>query len=104
MPDLRCKPGQMAMIVHASRCAPCSALRVGVPVTVVQLVQPRTLAEHIQAGLEGPVWMLAEPVRCPQGVAGCQGIERMPDACLRPFDPESAPEPAQADKPVDATT
>lgn len=105
MPELRCKPGQMALIVQASACEPCSALRVGVPVTVVRLVEARTLMEHFSEGAEGPSWALAEPVRCPHGHADCDGIKSMPDRCLRPFDPESAPEPAQvdADKPVDVT-
>ena len=93
MPELRCRPGQMAMIVQASVCEPCSALRVGVPVTVVSVVQARSLMEHFRDGAEGPSWLLAEPLRCPHGRAGCGGIEVMPDRCLRPFDPDSKPEP-----------
>lgn len=90
---MNCKPGQMAMIVRASRMEPCSLLRVGVPVTVSALVTPHSLMEHISEGAEGPVWMLAEPLRCPHGRSYCPGIDRMPDACLRPFDPDSRPEP-----------
>ena len=107
MPELRCKPGQMAMIVQASRMEPCSLLRVGVPVTVASLVQPSTPGEPFREGAEGPVWMLAEPLRCPHGRSYCPGIDRYPDACLRPFDPESKPEPVAEDvgstKPVDVT-
>lgn len=106
MPELRCKPGQMAMIVQASRMEPCSLLRVGVPVTVSHLVKPSTLDEHLHEGAEGPVWMLAEPLRCPHGRSYCPGIAEMPDRCLRPFDPESKPEPGAEDvastKPVEA--
>jgi hypothetical protein len=87
----------MALIVRASRKEPCSLLRVGVPVTVAALVTPSTLGEHFHEGAEGPVWMLAEPLRCPHGRSNCPGIDRYPDACLRPFDPESEPEPAAED-------
>lgn len=100
MPELRCKPGQMALIVRASRGEPCSALRVGVPVTVVRLHEARSLHDHFIEGMEGPMWALDEPLRCPHGNANCPGIDRMPDRCLRPFDPESKPEPVQADQPV----
>lgn len=90
---MRCKPGQMAMIVQASRMEPCSLLRVGVPVTVSHIVVPSGLASLMQEATEGPVWMLAEPLRCPHGRSYCLGVDRMPDKCLRPFDPDSKPEP-----------
>lgn len=34
------------------------------------------------------------------GRSYCPGIDRYPDACLRPFDPESAPEPVAEGAPV----
>lgn len=90
---MNCKPGQMAFIKAASRMEPCSAMRVGVPVRVSHIVTPVDFFQAVREAFEGPVWMLAEPLRCPHGQANCPGIDRMPDACLRPFDPESDPEP-----------
>lgn len=90
---MNCKPGQMAMIVRASVMETCSALRQGVPVKVSHIVTPVDFVQAVREAFEGPVWMLAEPLRCPHGRANCPGIDRMPDACLRPFDPESDPEP-----------
>lgn len=89
---MNCKPNQMEMVIHASKCEPCSARVLGLP-TIVAHVAPPALQEVF----EGPVWVLAEPFQCPFRRAGCGGIDRMPDACLRPFDPESVPEPAAAD-------
>ena len=97
---MNCKPGQVAMIVRASKCEPCSARLVGVPVKVAFVVEPITLMAALQQELEGPVWSLAEPMHCPGRAAGCEGVDRYPDACLRPFDPESAPEPVAVDTPV----
>lgn len=94
---MNCKPGQMALIKRASVMEPCSALRVGVPVTVVSIALPNSLRDLAAEQIEGPAWTLAEPLRCPHGQAGCDGIRRMPDSCLRPFDPESAPEPVAED-------
>lgn len=93
MPELRCKPGQTALIVRPSKCEPCSTRMVGVPVRVSFVISPITVMAALQEELEGPVWWLAEPLHCPGRLAGCEGITRMPDACLRPFDPESSPEP-----------
>jgi hypothetical protein len=75
----------------------------GLPTTVSHIAGVNNLGDLVREAAEGPLWMLAEPFRCPMGQAGCTGIDRMPDACLRPFDPQSKPEPVQADKPVDAT-
>jgi hypothetical protein len=85
---MNCKPNQLAMVKCASRCEPCSARVVGVPVQVLRLVDPVMPLDVLQHALEGPVWELAAPLHCPSGEAGCQGIRVMPDACLRPFDPD----------------
>ena len=90
---MNCKPGQMAMIVRASACEPCSARKLGLPTTVSHLSTAVNRADVIQEVLEGPVWVLAEPLPCPFGISGCLGIAKLPDACLRPFDPESEPVP-----------
>lgn len=104
MPELRCKPGQLVMVVRPAMCEPCSARVVGLPTVVAALTQPGDPDHaYMQTRLEGPVWRLAQPFRCPTEQAGCGGLECMPDACLRPFDPESTPEPEQVDKPVDVT-
>lgn len=103
---MNCKPGQMAMVVRASVCKPCSTKVTGLPTKVSHVITPLTGAAALQESIEGPVWLLAEPFRCPFGRAWCDGVDRMPDACLRPFDPESKPEPVAEDvgstKPVEA--
>ena len=103
MPDLRCKPGQTAMIVRPSMCEPCSVRMVGLPTVVAALTKPGDPGySYVMDRLEGPVWRLAQPMRCPMAVAGCGGMEVYPDQHLRPFDPESEPEPAAEDAPVRA--
>lgn len=79
------------MVKRASTCQPCSVRVQGLPTKVSRIVTPFTLGEFMQEQMEGPIWELAEPFRCPWGRAGCSGIERLPDACLQPFDPESEP-------------
>jgi hypothetical protein len=97
---MNCKPGQMAMVMRASVCKPCSAKVQGLPTKVSHVITPISVMAVLQEQIEGPVWLLAEPFRCPFNVDGCTGVDRMPDQCLRPFDPESEPEPAAEDTPV----
>lgn len=88
---MNCTPGAKVWVRRTSRCEPCSALLLGVPAQVSHLQMPQTMFHLLREQLEGPVWMLQEPFRCPRSEAGCPGIDRLPDACLQPFDPESAP-------------
>ena len=103
---MNCKPTQLVMVMRASVCKPRSTKVTGLPTRVSHVITPLTGAAALQEVIEGPVWMLAEPLRCPHGRSYCPGIDRYPDACLRPFDPESAPEPVAEDvqtgKPVEA--
>lgn len=88
---MNCKPGQLATIVRPAWGQPCSRRAIGVPVRVVAVAAPGYF------DLDGPVWRLESPVHCPHHSANCVGIERMPDACLMPFDPASEPEAEPAD-------
>lgn len=90
--NLRCKPNQLVMIVKASAVHPCSARYVGCPAHVTQLQPLDGLVPLLAEALEGPTWVFKEALRCPHGDATCRGVDRMPDSCLRPFDPESEPE------------
>ena len=102
---MNCKPGQRALVIHATPFDPCSHKIVGCPTKVEYLAEPSGLLEAVMQGFEGPVWKLEEPFRCPSGDATCLGIRFLPDRCLRPFDPDSMPEPEVADvecgKPVE---
>lgn len=100
---LNCKPQQLAWVKRPSACEPCSAKLLGLPTKVSHVITPLTMGAAIRELLEGPVWMLAEPFRCPLGAADCSGVDRLPDACLQPFDPASEPGAEVQDVPVAAS-
>lgn len=101
--NLRCKPGSLATVIGHSQVYPCAAKCHGVPVRVTNLQVIVTRQQAILEQLDGPVWMLESPMHCPFHSAGCIGIDRMPDRCLRPFDPGSEVdgEPEDKAEPVD---
>lgn len=97
---MNCKPHQMAMLVKPSIVDKCASACLGVPVKVSELQTPANLMQVLREVVEGPIWMLAQPIHCPHRDAACEGIDRLPDACLRPFDAGSQPEAELADTPL----
>lgn len=90
---MNCKPGQMATIVRAACIHKCVAERIGCPVKVKRLVEPTGLMSAVMILTEGPIWEIETPLSCPNPQPCEYGIFMVPDECLKPFEPESMPEP-----------
>ena len=88
---MNCKPHSIVMMVKPAQFEPCANRALGAPVSITLLAAPQSFSDLLRDATEGPCWLLKEPIRCPHGEPMCMGVMVLPDRCLRPFDPDSAP-------------
>ena len=79
MSGLRCKPGDLAIVVRSSK--PANTWGIG---RIVQIIEPASITYA-----EGPAWLVSPTLVGPRGEA----YNHVLDTCLRPIRPD-ADEPA----------
>lgn len=85
---LNMRPGAVGRVAHATPFLECTSAMLGMVVRVHELAQPTSITEVAREMLMGPSWLLHGLVHC----ARCgYPFHILPDAILKPFDPESEP-------------
>lgn len=88
---MNCRPNSRVLVVRPCIAHVCGSRLLGCPVDIGELAQPGTLFDAIAEVVEGPMWLLKQAHACPSGSPSCAGLDRLPDRCLRPFDPDAEP-------------